>query len=93
MSDMSTQIEEDIFRNKMLTVKEVADYLRVDRVTVWRWCKQGTIPASQIGHHWRIDREDLLQVLKTTQPANLDSLEASSISEENDGANGDESKL
>jgi len=86
---MSTQIEEDIFRNKMLTVKEVADYLRVDRVTVWRWCKQGTIPASQIGHHWRIDREDLLQILKTTQPANLEPVGAQSISEENDNSSVD----
>jgi excisionase family DNA binding protein len=60
---MSTRIEEDIRQNELLTVKEVAIYLRVSRVTVWRWCQQGVIPASQVGRSWRIRRDDLLHLL------------------------------
>ena len=66
--DHKSAREADIWQNELLTVKEVAAYLRVDRVTVWRWCKQGTIPASQIGHHWRIRRDDLLHLLENRQP-------------------------
>lgn len=68
MKGLSTQNATDIWQNEMLTVKEVAAFLRVDRVTVWRWCKTGLIPASHIGHHWRIHRDDLLHLLETTQP-------------------------
>ncbi len=43
-------------------MREMADYLRVSRVTVWRWCKQGLIPALQIGRIWRIWHADLLNL-------------------------------
>lgn len=56
---MSTQIEDDIWQNELLTVREVATYLRVGRVTVWRWCQEGTLPASRLGRSWRIHRRDL----------------------------------
>jgi excisionase family DNA binding protein len=62
---MSTQNEADIQQNELLTVKEVAAYLRVSRVTVWRWCRQGIIPASRVGRTWRIRRDDLLHLLET----------------------------
>ena len=52
----------DTWQNELLTVKEVAAYLRVSRVTVWRWCQQGIIPAFQIGRGWRIHRDKLLEL-------------------------------
>ena len=61
---MATQNNEQPLTNEILTVKEVAKYLRVSRVTIWRWCKQGVIPASQVGRSWRIRRDDLNQVLE-----------------------------
>jgi excisionase family DNA binding protein len=59
---MSTQADGNALPNELLTVKEVADYLRVSRVTAWRWCQQGVIPAFRIGRNWRIRREDLLDL-------------------------------
>ena len=59
---MSTQTDGKTLPNELLTVKEVADYLRVSRVTAWRWCQQGVIPAFRIGRNWRIRREDLLDL-------------------------------
>jgi excisionase family DNA binding protein len=59
---VSNQTEGDPWQNELLTVKEVADYLRVSRVTAWRWCQQGVIPAFRIGRTWRIRRDDLLQL-------------------------------
>jgi excisionase family DNA binding protein len=52
----------DTLANELLTVQEVAVYLRVSRVTVWRWCQQGILPAFRIGRNWRI-RRDVLRVM------------------------------
>lgn len=59
---MSNQTDGKALSSELLTVKEVADYLRVSRVTAWRWCQQGVIPAFRIGRNWRIRREDLLDL-------------------------------
>jgi excisionase family DNA binding protein len=61
---MSNQIEGDIWQNELLTVREVARYLRVSRVTIWRWCQEGIIPASRLGRSWRVHRHDLSDFLE-----------------------------
>lgn len=61
----------NIHKNELLTVKEVATYLRVGRVTVWRWCKDGTIPAYRVGRNWRIPRADFLELLETSHSPEL----------------------
>lgn len=38
---------------------EVADYLGVGAVTVYRWCREGRLPCLKIGKSWRIRREAL----------------------------------
>ena len=68
---MSTKSEEASWQNDLMTVKEVADYFRVSRVTVWRWCQEGIIPAFRIGRTWRIRYADLIDLedcLKNGQP-------------------------
>ena len=42
-----------------MTVKELSDYLRLDRMTIYKMLKEGSIPASRIGHQWRFFREDI----------------------------------
>lgn len=76
MKSSSTQIIADIWQNELLTVKEVATYLRVSRVTVWRWCQQGTLPASRLGHNWRIRREDLLRLLENSKCPDSDTIDS-----------------
>lgn len=45
--------------NELLTVDEVAEFLRVKPSTVYEWAKQGKIPASKVGRLWRFRREDV----------------------------------
>ena len=66
---MSTQNDDTILQNEVLTLHEVATYLRVSRVTVWRWCQQGIIPAFQVGRYWRVRRNDLLRHIEQLQPS------------------------
>lgn len=47
---------------ELLTTAEAATFLRVSQATVWRWCREGVIPAARIGHIWRIRRQDILDL-------------------------------
>lgn len=45
--------------SEMLTVDEIAEYLRVSRATICRWCGTGRLPAFKIGKSWRVQKRDL----------------------------------
>lgn len=47
----------------ILTVQEVANYLKVSRSTVWRWCNQGKMLAFKAGHGWRVHRMELEKIV------------------------------
>lgn len=56
----------------LLSVPEVASHLGVSQVTVWRLCRDGTLPALRIGKQWRVRREDLEEFLRQSEhPATL----------------------
>ena len=42
---------------KLMTVIEVAEYLKVNKRTIYRLLQRGAITAAQIGNQWRFDRE------------------------------------
>jgi len=44
---------------KMLTVADVADFLRVHPNTVYRLLKTRQLPAFRIGSDWRFSRDDV----------------------------------
>ena len=44
---------------KLMTVKEVAEYLKINKRTVYRLLQHNTIPAARIGHQWRFDKETI----------------------------------
>ncbi len=41
----------------IMTIEEVADYLRVPVSSVYKLAQRGKIPASKVGRHWRFRRE------------------------------------
>jgi excisionase family DNA binding protein len=43
----------------ILTVTEVARFLRVPKSTVYKLARLGELPASKIGKHWRFLRHDI----------------------------------
>jgi excisionase family DNA binding protein len=44
-------------RTTFLTVAEVADMLRVSRMTVYRWVHAGEIPAVRFGRSFRVPQQ------------------------------------
>ena len=48
----------------LLTVREVADSMRVSTMTVYRLIRSGSLPAIRVGTHFRIRTSDLDQYLE-----------------------------
>lgn len=49
---------------ELLTAEEVATYLGVRPISVYRWCREGRLPCLKVGQRWRIRRaalDDFLQ--------------------------------
>jgi len=58
----------------LLTLQEVADYLRVTEKTIYRLLERCDIPASKVGHQWRFNRasvDDWLQRSSARVAANI----------------------
>ncbi|WP_207641239.1 helix-turn-helix domain-containing protein [Clostridium akagii] len=49
----------DLNETEIMTVSEVAAYLKISEVTTYKLVQQGKIPAFKIGRHWRVKRSDL----------------------------------
>jgi len=45
--------------DNLLTVKEVAELLRVSTQTLYKMLEQGSIPALRIGNQWRFERQQV----------------------------------
>ena len=45
--------------NEILTLEEVAVYLKAGKRTVYRLAQKGEIPAFKLGGTWRVCRSDL----------------------------------
>jgi excisionase family DNA binding protein len=56
----------------LLTADEVAAALRVSRVTICRWCKDGQLPAFRVGKGWRVSRRALDALIQRRKERNDD---------------------
>lgn len=45
--------------NEILTLEEVAKYLRVSERTVYDWAQKGELPAGKLGTAWRFRKKDI----------------------------------
>ncbi len=53
---------------KLMTVKEVADILRVSNMTVYRLFKSGNLPAVRVGKNYRVKANDVQTYIDRAQP-------------------------
>ncbi len=49
--------------DRLLTIQDVADRLRVNAKTVRRWIESGELSAFKLGRQWRISERDLRRFL------------------------------
>lgn len=50
---------------EILTIMEVARFLRVPKSTVYKLARVGELPASKIGKHWRFLRRDIHEWMRS----------------------------
>lgn len=48
----------------VLTVKEVAEYLKLSEMTILRLANQNVIPGVKLGRQWRFSREVVVDLIK-----------------------------
>jgi excisionase family DNA binding protein len=59
---------------KFLTVNEVAEVLRVSKITIWRYIEAGTLPAYKVGRDWRIEQSEFDKFLESRRSTKKDEL-------------------
>lgn len=52
---------------RVMTVKEIAEYLDVHPMTIYKYVKEGKIPAFKIGTSWRIRRDSIQKWIKESE--------------------------
>lgn len=56
--------------SEVLTIKEVAEYLKVNERTIYRLAASNELPGFRVGNAWRFKRSDLdAWVIKQTEQA------------------------
>jgi len=51
--------------NRLINIEELADYLRLQKQTIYNWLNQGKISGIKVGGVWRFDRKDIDEWLKS----------------------------
>lgn len=47
----------------ILTIKDVADYLKVNERTIYRWAASSELPGFKVGNSWRFKQSELEQYI------------------------------
>jgi excisionase family DNA binding protein len=57
------------WRPTVMTLEEVARYLRINKSTVYRMARDGTLPAWKLGNVWRFKKESIESWIASNQRA------------------------
>jgi excisionase family DNA binding protein len=60
-------LSREAFVSNILTTKELAEYLKLTEVTIYKYANEGKIPGFKIGSRWRFDKEKIDDLLKCEQ--------------------------
>jgi len=52
-------------RDEMMTIEQVAKYLKLKPQTVYKWAQEGRIPGAKIGKEWRFRKRILDEWIDT----------------------------
>ena len=55
--------------DEILTLKEVAEYLKLAEKTAYRLAAEGKLPGFKVGGSWRFKREDIEKWIKDSKGA------------------------
>ena len=44
-------------KREILTIIELAEYLKIPRSTLYKLCQEGRVPSQKVGRHWMFRKE------------------------------------
>jgi excisionase family DNA binding protein len=53
----------------VLTIDELADYLKIPKSTLYKLAQEGKVPGQKVGRHWRFRKETIDRWLEHDTPA------------------------
>lgn len=56
---LNTIRQESLDTEKLINIDELADYLRIQKQTIYNWLNQGKITGIKVGGVWRFDQKDI----------------------------------
>ncbi|MCX5894842.1 MAG: helix-turn-helix domain-containing protein [Proteobacteria bacterium] len=56
--------------SEIMTINEVADFLKLSKITIYKLVQKGDIPAFRVGNSWRFQRDKI--ELMVTNPLPLE---------------------
>jgi excisionase family DNA binding protein len=58
-----------VLEDEMLTIAELARFLKLRPRTIYRWAQSGKIPGAKVGKEWRFRRSAIERWLESYIPA------------------------
>jgi len=55
---------------KLLTTKELAEYLKLTEVTIYKYANEGKIPGIKVGSRWRFNKDQINDLLRIEEEEN-----------------------
>ncbi len=55
-------------RGEVLTIDELAAYLRIPKSTLYKLVREGKVPCQKVGRHWRFRKPAIDRWLEETIP-------------------------
>ncbi len=55
---------------QILTTKELCEYLKLTEITIYKYAKEGKIPACRVGSRWRFDKDHIDEFLRKEEESN-----------------------
>ena len=68
----------------VLTIKDVADYLKVNERTIYRLAASGELPGFKVGNSWRFKQSELEQYIATQHNRSSEATKSPSIKSEDE---------
>lgn len=65
MREPTQKKNKSAFHPEVMSVRELADYLRISVHSVYRLAEQGKLPGRKVGKHWRFHRDTIVAWLAT----------------------------
>ncbi len=55
---------------QILTTKELAEYLKLTQVTIYKYVCEGKIPGFKVGSRWRFDKDQIDELFRREEEKN-----------------------